>query len=136
MFLSSGILIAQTDTAKTQSKESEVFTIVEDQPVFPGGVEALMSYLATNIEYPRDARESNIQGTVYITFVIEMDGSVSNVKCLRGIGGGCDEEAMRVVKLMPKWKPGYQRGKPVRVQFNLPIRFILEDDTEKNKKSK
>ncbi len=71
--------------------------------------------------------EDAIQGTVYVTFVIETDGAVSHVKVLRGIGGGCDEEAVRVVTLMPDWKPGYQDGEPVRVQFNLPIRFILRD---------
>jgi protein TonB len=71
------------------------------------------------------ARESSIQGTVYVTFVVERDGSVTDVRVLRGIGGGCDEEAIRVIKAMPKWNPGKQRGKPVRVQFNMPIKFTL-----------
>ena len=106
--------------------EAEIFTIVEEQPGFPGGEAKLMEYLGKNIQYPPVARESNIQGTVFVTFVVEPDGSVSNVKTLRGIGGGCDEEAMRVVRNMPKWKAGKQRGKPVRVQFNLPIRFVLQ----------
>jgi protein TonB len=105
--------------------EAEIFTIVEEQPGFPGGESALMDYLKNNIKYPQLARESNIQGTVFVTFVVEPNGSISNVKVLRGIGGGCDEEATRVVKNMPSWTPGKQRGKPVRVQFNLPIRFIL-----------
>lgn len=106
--------------------EAEIFTIVEEQPGFPGGESALMQYLGNNIKYPQLARESNIQGTVFVTFVVEPDGSISNVKTLRGIGGGCDEEALRVVKSMPRWTPGKQRGKPVRVQFNLPIRFVLQ----------
>jgi len=106
---------------------NEIFTIVEDSPEFPGGQDSLMSYLMNNIKYPHAAMEDAIQGTVYVTFVIETDGAVSHVKVLRGIGGGCDEEAVRVVSSMPAWKPGYQRGKPVRVQFNLPIRFILDD---------
>jgi protein TonB len=106
--------------------ELEIFTIVEEQPSFPGGEAKLMEYLQRNIQYPPIARESNIQGTVFVTFVVEPDGSVSNVRILRGIGGGCDEEAMRVVRNMPKWQAGKQRGKPVRVQFNLPIRFILQ----------
>ena len=72
------------------------------------------------------ARESGIQGVVYVTFVVEPDGSISNVRVIRGIGGGCDEEAIRVVKMMPKWIPGNQRGKPVRVQFNMPIKFTLQ----------
>jgi len=71
------------------------------------------------------ARESGIQGTVYVTFVVERNGNVTDVKILRGIGGGCDEEALRVVQNMPKWEPGKQRGKPVRVQFNMPIKFTL-----------
>lgn len=114
------------DDAPVQVVEAEIFTIVEEQPGFPGGEGALMEYLGKNISYPQLARESNIQGTVYVTFVVEPNGSISNVKTLKGIGGGCDEEAIRVVKNMPSWKAGKQRGKPVRVQFNLPIRFILQ----------
>lgn len=106
--------------------EAEIFTIVEEQPSFPGGEAALMEYLGKNISYPPMAKESGIQGTVFVTFVVEPNGSVTNVKILRGIGGGCDEEAVRVVKNMPAWKPGKQRGKPVRVQFNLPIKFVLQ----------
>jgi periplasmic protein TonB len=84
-----------------------------------------MKFLQDNIKYPQMARESGIQGTVYVTFVVERNGSVTDVKILRGIGGGCDEEAVRVVQNMPKWEPGKQRGKPVRVQFNMPIKFTL-----------
>ena len=72
------------------------------------------------------ARESGIQGTVYVTFVVEPSGNVSDVRVLRGIGGGCDEEAIRVIQSMPKWTPGKQRGKSVRVQFNMPIKFTLQ----------
>ncbi len=107
-------------------KEQEIFTVVESMPEFPGGMGALMTYLAKNIKYPPLAKESGIQGKVFINFVVEPDGSISNVKVLRGIGGGCDEEAVRVVKNMPKWKPGMQRGKPVRVSFNLPVKFTLQ----------
>ncbi len=106
--------------------EEEIFTIVQDMPSFPGGDAAMLSYLGKNIKYPTLAKESGIQGTVYVTFVVEKDGSVSNVKVLRGIGGGCDEEAIRVVKSMPRWTPGKQRGKPVKVQYNLPCRFVLQ----------
>ncbi len=123
------------DKAKTQSgKNSEypievveenVFFVVVVAPEFPGGKEALLIYLGENILYPQLARESNIQGTVFVTFIVEPDGSLSKVKVMRGIGGGCDEEAVRVVQAMPNWIPGTQRGKPVRVQFNLPVRFIL-----------
>jgi protein TonB len=107
-------------------EEAEIFTVVESMPTFPGGMGALMKYLAENIKYPPLAKESGIQGRVFINFVVEPDGRISNVKVLRGIGGGCDEEAVRVVKSMPKWSPGKQRGKPVRVSYNLPVKFTLQ----------
>ena len=102
-----------------------VYTVVEDMPRFPGGEESMFRYLAGNIKYPVAAKETGIQGTVHLTFVVETDGSISNVSVLRGIGGGCDEEAMRVVRSMPNWTPGNQQGRPVRVQFNLPVKFVL-----------
>ncbi|MDO9511387.1 MAG: energy transducer TonB [Bacteroidales bacterium] len=106
--------------------EQEIFTVVEAMPEFPGGDAARMKFLQENMKYPQMARESGIQGTVYVTFVVEPAGSVTGVRVLRGIGGGCDEEAIRVVKAMPRWTPGKQRGKPVRVQFNMPIKFTLQ----------
>lgn len=106
--------------------EAEIFTVVESMPEFPGGMGELMRYLATNIKYPPLAKESGIQGRVFINFVVEPNGSISNVKVLRGIGGGCDEEAVRVVESMPNWKPGKQRGKNVRVSYNLPVKFTLQ----------
>ncbi len=99
--------------------------IPEVMPEFPGGTAALMAFLANEIKYPPLAREMNITGIVYLGFVIERDGSISEVKLLRGIGGGCDQEAMRVVSLLPAWKPGMQAGQPVRVTYNLPVKFIL-----------
>jgi periplasmic protein TonB len=107
-------------------EEMEIFTVVESMPEFPGGDAARMKFLQDNIKYPQLARESGIQGTVFVTFVVEVDGSVTDVRVLRGIGGGCDEEAVRVIKQMPSWVPGRQRGQPVRVQFNMPIRFTLQ----------
>ena len=106
--------------------EEPIFVVVETMPAFPGGVPALMAYLQKSIRYPAIARESNIHGTVYLSFVIEKDGSVSDVEILRGIGGGCDEEAIRVVSNMPKWSAGKQRDLPVRVKYCLPIKFVLE----------
>jgi periplasmic protein TonB len=106
--------------------ETEIFTVVESMPEFPGGAAKMMEFIAKNIKYPPMARESGIQGRVFVNFVVEPDGKVSNVKVLRGIGGGCDEEAIRVVETMPKWTPGRQRGKAVRVSFNLPVRFTLQ----------
>ncbi|MCD4665966.1 MAG: energy transducer TonB [Bacteroidales bacterium] len=107
------------------AEEELIFMVVESMPCFPGGDVARIKYLNESIKYPEMARESGIQGLVFVTFVVEKDGSVSNVKILRGIGGGCDEEAIRVIKNMPKWIPGKQRNVPVRVQFNMPIRFVL-----------
>ena len=106
--------------------EAEIFTIVEEMPDFPGGVAKLQEYLIKNIKYPQMARESGIQGRVFVNFVVEPDGHVSNVNVMRSLGGGCDEEAIRVVKAMPKWKPGKQRGKPVRVSYILPVNFKLQ----------
>lgn len=108
-----------------EEEEAQIFTVVEAMPDFPGGDAARIKYLNENIKYPQMARESGIQGRVFVTFVVEKDGAVTDVRVLRGIGGGCDEEAIRVIKNMPKWKAGKQRGKPVRVQFNMPILFKL-----------
>ena len=117
--------IEYIEEVQEQVEEEPIFTIVEDMPTFPGGDAALMKYLGQNIKYPSIAKDAGIQGTVYVTFVVDEKGEVNDVKVLRSIGGGCDEEAIRVVESMPKWKPGKQRGKPVKVQYNLPIRFTL-----------
>jgi protein TonB len=113
------------DIADEVIDEPEIFTIVEDMPEFPGGEGELKKYLGNNIKYPPMAKEAGITGRVFVSFIVLEDGSISDVKILRGIGGGCDEEALRVVKSMPKWKPGKQRGKSVRVQYSLPIHFQL-----------
>ena len=105
--------------------ENEIFTVVEEDPEFPGGQEALMKYLAENITYPIQAKENNVTGRVWVSFVIEKDGSITNARVMRNIGAGCGEEAVRIVENMPRWTPGKQRGKPVRVQYNLPVYFTL-----------
>ena len=105
-----------------------VYNIVEQMPEFPGGEQAMMKFVAENVKYPQEAKDKNISGRVFVSFVVEKDGSVSNVKVLRGIGGGCDEEAARVISAMPKWKPGKQKGEPVRVSYQIPINFKLADD--------
>jgi TonB family protein len=124
---------AEEQKAVTQEKpvSNEVFTVVETMPAYPGGQEAMSKFIMENIKYPEEAKKKNIQGTVFVTYIVETDGSVSNVKVLRGIGGGCDEEGVRVVSLMPKWIPGTQRGTPVKVQFNLPISFKLDGKGDK-----
>lgn len=103
-----------------------IYSVVEQDPEFEGGMEALYKFLAANIRYPEQAKKEKIQGRVIVSFVIEKDGSVSDAKVLRGIGGGCDEESLRVVNAMPKWKPGQVAGEPVRVHFNLPVNFKLQ----------
>jgi protein TonB len=103
----------------------KIFTVVEEMPSFPGGEEELFKYLA-KIKYPAIARENGISGRVYVTFVVDKDGKIKDVKKLRGIGGGCDEEAIRVVSAMPDWKPGRQNGRNVAVQYNLPVNFNLK----------
>ncbi len=106
--------------------EAEIFTVVEQMPEFPGGAAEMTRFIQKNIKYPMMARESDIQGRVYVNFVVEPDGSVSNVTVMRGIGGGCDEEAVRIVNMMPKWNPGKQRGIAVRCSFTVPIVFRLQ----------
>lgn len=103
----------------------EEFTVVEEKPLFPGGEDAKSKFFMNNLHYPDSAVKNMIEGKVFVSFVVEKDGSLSNVKVIRGIGGGCDEEAIRVIKMMPKWKPGRQKGVPVRVQMIAPILFML-----------
>ncbi len=110
------------------AKNDSIYQIVDQMPEFPGGTEALLKFVANNVKYPEKAKDEEISGRVFISFVIEKDGSVSNVEVKRGIGGGCDDEAVRVVKAMPKWKPGKKDGKPVRVSYMLPVNFKLTDD--------
>lgn len=106
-------------------KGDKIYDMVDEMPQFTGGDEARIFFLSNNIKYPHKARQKGISGTVYVTFVVEKDGSLSDPKILRGIGEGCDEEVIRVIKLMPKWIPGKQQGEAVRVQFNMPIKFTL-----------
>lgn len=107
-------------------EETQIFTVVEEEAGFPGGIEKLNEYLAKSIKYPQQARETGTRGRVMLTFVVEKDGSITDIKVLRDIGSGCGEEAKRVVKEMPKWKPAKQRGKAVRQQFVLPVSFNLQ----------
>jgi TonB family protein len=102
-----------------------ILTVVESPPEFPGGDGERMQYLMNNTRYPQQARENGIQGTVYVTFVIETDGSITDIRILKGVGGGCDEEVIKLIKNMPRWKSGTQNGKPVRVQYNMPVKFRL-----------
>lgn len=113
----------QETTYAISENPDEIFEIVEVMPSFPGGEQKLAQYIDKNIKYPQVAKEKGIQGRVFVDFIVEPDGSVSNVKAVRGIGGGCDEEAVRVIQSMPKWNPGKQRGNAVRVSYRLPVVF-------------
>ena len=124
------ILTTEDNPAQVMEKNKDtVYQVVDEMPEFPNGIEGLMDYVAQNVKYPESAKENNLQGRVIVKFVIEKDGSVSNVEVGRGWGNELDEEAVRVVKAMPKWKPGKQNGEPVRVSFMLPINFKLSDGT-------
>jgi len=114
---------------KMKPDKNGVYQIVEEMPEFPGGEKGLMEYASNNVKYPKEAKNKNIAGRVFVSFIVEKDGSINEVKVLRGIGGGCDEEAVRVIKSMPKWKPGKQNGEPVRVNFQMPFVFKLDEST-------
>ena len=116
----------QTISKEDTGELEEVFKVVEKMPEYPGGIKALMGYLSSNIKYPDEAKKDSIQGKVFVQFVVEKDGRVADVHILRGIGGGCDKEALRVISAMPNWEPGMEDGKPVRVEYNIPIKFALK----------
>ncbi|MBQ3608934.1 MAG: energy transducer TonB [Bacteroidaceae bacterium] len=105
--------------------EQQIFTIVEEQPEFPGGMAECYKWIGKNLQYPTISAENGVQGRVTVNFVVNADGSIVDVKVLRGVDPYLDKEAIRVVSKMPKWKPGKQRGKAVRCSFNLPVRFKL-----------
>ncbi|MBR8535560.1 energy transducer TonB [Carboxylicivirga mesophila] len=109
-----------------ESDDAPVFFIVEDMPEFPGGEEALRKYIAQSVKYPVIAQENGIQGRVYVSFVVNTKGKVTDVKIARGVDPNLDKEAIRVVQAMPAWKPGKQRGKAVKVSYTVPINFVLQ----------
>ncbi|CAK7057790.1 MAG: hypothetical protein PARBA_02099 [Parabacteroides sp.] len=122
---------AQTYTPPAVVEEEEessqqIFTVVETMPEFPGGQGALLQYLAKSIKYPVIAQENGIQGRVTCTFVVNKDGSIVDAEVIRGVDPSLDKEALRVINSMPKWSPGKQRGKPVRVKYTVPVTFRLQ----------
>lgn len=128
---------SQTDTPPTVdsvevaeatevAEEAPLPDLVETMPEYPGGDEELYKFIGKHLKYPKDALEEGIEGKVYVQFMIDKLGRVTNTKVLRGIGFGCDEEALRVIKKMPQWKPATQRGKPVPVTYTIPINFKLK----------
>ena len=111
--------------------EQEMVWWLDNAPEFPKGIDGLLDFIKVNLVYPQEAIDAGIEGLVYVGFCVETDGSITGIKLLRGIGYGCDEAAMDVVRKMPKWKPAIQRGKPVRVQYQLPFNFKLENEKQK-----
>lgn len=107
-------------------KDDGPFILVEQMPEFPGGQAALRDFLQRNLRYPSAASSAGVSGRVAVTFTVNADGSLTDVQVLKGLGFGTDEEALRVLKAMPRWKPGRQSGRPVRVRFTLPVTFTLE----------
>jgi TonB family protein len=110
-----------------QAGDDKVFTQVEQAPTYRGGLTRFYEFLAHNIHYPAAAKEKKIQGKVFLTFIVEADGRLTHIKILRDIGYGCGKEAARVLAMSPKWNPGIQNGHKVRVQYNVPVSFTLED---------
>ncbi len=112
---------------KEEAVTEEIFVVVEEQPEYPGGNAAMMQFLSDNIRYPVIAQENGIQGRVICNFVVERDGSITDVQVVRGVDPSLDREAVRVIQQMPRWKPGKQRGQAVRVRFTLPVVFRLQN---------
>jgi Ca-activated chloride channel family protein len=130
------LMLFSSATLFSQAEDKLQVNAKEELPIFPGGDEALFRFISKNIQYPIEAREKNEQGTVYVTFVIETDGSITDVSILKSISSSLDNESIRLVETMPNWKPGTQDGVPVRVQLNLPIRFALKGNDNSKKKEK
>jgi TonB family protein len=120
------VVVAYGKTDQNAKEKDEVFMVVEQMPEYPGGIEEAMRFVANNVKYPIEAQKKGVQGKVYVSFVIDTDGSITDAKVIRNVSPELDQEALRVVGLMPKWKPGMQRGKTVKVQFTLPINFALQ----------
>lgn len=120
-----------TEIPEPEPDENSIFQVVETQPEFPGGMAELMKYLQKNIRYPQICKEQRVQGRVIVQFVVNADSTITDVNVVKPVNPYLDQEALRVVKAMPKWKPGEQRGEPVRVRFTLPVTFRLPADTVK-----
>jgi periplasmic protein TonB len=138
----STVSYAQADIANKPSDDYKtvdpvsgdtIYRSIEQLPEFPGGMRSLSRYLSENLRYPAEAQKKEIEGRVLVKFVVCQDGSLCNEEVLKGIGGGCDEEVIRVIKAMPKWKPGLQNGKPVRTYYTLPVSFNFVDEKKEKK---
>lgn len=124
---------ARTTTPSASDDTEEIFQVVEEQPEFPGGMGEMMKFLQANIQYPKEAQAKGIQGRVIVQFVVNSDGSICDEKIFKPVDPQLDAEAIRVIRSMPNWKPGMQRGKPVRVRFTLPVTFRLTQPASSTK---
>ena len=131
-FIAETIVFAQVDTVD----DPLIFTPVDVDAEFPGGIEGLIMFVCMNVEYPEQARTAEVEGTVYASFCIDKDGSVSNITILKDIGYGCGDAVVKMLQSMPQWKPARVRGKNVRSEFNLPVTFTLSDDEDMEPKEK
>ena len=120
-----GVICLNLQNAQAQDQGQDVSKTVEQMPTFPGGQDAYYKYISENIKYPKAAKEKGIEGKVFVSFIVDKDGSLDSFKVVRGIGGGCQEEALRVLKKMPDWNPGLQKGSKVRTQVESVITFTL-----------
>lgn len=121
-----GLMTANAQKTVISQSNQSVYDQVEQMPEFPGGMPAMIEFLQTNLKYPKDAIKQQVGGRVMVMFVVETDGTLSNVRVAKKVFPSLDSEAVRVVKTMPKWKPGKEKGRPVRVNFTLPVVFSLK----------
>ncbi len=142
-FLAFSFTLVGQDTPVVEKADTAdiVYTVVETMPQYVGGQEAMMDFIRKNTQYPAEAKKQGVSGRVYVSFVIDKTGQVTEASVMRGIGGGCDAEALRVVNAMPAWAPGTQSGKPVKVRFVLPFSFAFDntpavEDSGKEKSDK
>lgn len=126
-------VLCQAQTKENKSKDG-VYFVVEEMPVYPGGDEALRNDLAANIKYPEEAKKAGIQGKVYVTFVVDELGEVTNAKIARGVDPALDKESLRVIKELKTWTPGKEKGKAVKVSYTIPIKFALDDKPKADEK--
>jgi TonB family protein len=129
------VILCQAQTKENKSKDG-VYFIVEEMPVYPGGDEALRNDIATNITYPEEAKKAGIQGKVFVTFVVDELGKVTNSKIARGVDPALDKESLRVMNDLKTWKPGMEKGKAVKVSYTIPINFALGDESKTEKEPK
>jgi len=130
--LSINLIAVAQDTSRVKTEEP-ILDFADIEPEYPGGQAAMQQFIQSHVIYPESSREMNEQGTVYVQFVVNLDGSITEVRVLKGVSDSLDAEAIRVIKLMPNWKPGMQAGKAVRIRYTIPIAFRIDNGKKKKK---